>query len=122
MNNVMLDPQQPFGSRERRRAIRYAVAMRMEIWPKREERLNVPCLVSTRDISLQGIYFFTDDEPIVGSSLNFSVTFLRQSIGEDADLINGVARILRCEDLPDREAPRFGVAMVIEKTSYLHGQ
>jgi hypothetical protein len=119
---VTTDPNHPFGSRERRRGIRYAVAMRMEIWPESQERLAEPNFVSTRDVSLRGVYFFTDEERIIGSKLNFSILFLREFIGEEADLINGVARIVRCDLLRDREAPRFGIAMTIEKTTYLHGE
>lgn len=91
----------------------------MQIWPELEERDGTTKIVKTRDVSMCGIYFISDDEPDIGSRFNFSVMFIRKASGEQRDLMSGVARIVRCEQLPSSNAERFGVGVAIEKTTYL---
>ncbi len=108
---------------ERRGASRYAVSLRMEIWPEDRERPPEPKFVNTRDVSLRGIYYLCETERPIGSKMNFSLIFLREFCGEDADLIRGIGRVVRCDSLASRdEGPRFGVAVAIEKTTHLHGE
>lgn len=104
---------------ERRWARRYDVSLQMQIWPESEQRDTAAKVVNTRDISMCGIYFVSEAESDVGARFNFSVMFLRKASGARRDLMSGVARIVRCEPLATGEEPEFGVAMAIEKTTYL---
>jgi len=92
----------------------------MEIWPETEPRLPDPTFVSTRDVSLRGVYFFSEAERPVGTKLNFSVLFLREMTGDNVDLISGVARVVSCDLLEADGGRRFGVALAIEETTHLH--
>lgn len=103
---------------ERRAANRYTVSMRMEIWPESAERGTGSKIVNTRDVSMNGVYFFSEDERAVGAKLNFSVLFLHQLTRQEGDLICGLARVVRCEPVVSAEAAPFGVAMQVEQTSY----
>lgn len=91
----------------------------MQIWPELEERGTAAKLVKTRDVSMCGIYFISEAERNVGTRFNFSVMFVRKVSGEQRDLMSGIARIVRCEILSRGQAEGFGVAMAIEKTTYL---
>jgi c-di-GMP-binding flagellar brake protein YcgR len=108
--------------RERRASTRFRVTLRMEIWPENEPRKSETVFVSTRDISLRGIYFHSEVAHAVGSKLNFSVVFLREFSGKETDLIAGTARIVRCERVSDVDISGFGVALAIERTAHLHGE
>ncbi|HKQ85866.1 MAG TPA: PilZ domain-containing protein [Candidatus Acidoferrales bacterium] len=112
--------KKPAKSGERRSANRYAVVMRMEIWPEFDERGPGTTFVNTRDVSIQGVYFVSDIEHHVGARLNFSVLFVHKPSGREGDLISGLGRIVRCEPLVSIKEPHFGVAMEIEKTTHLH--
>ncbi|HTZ74110.1 MAG TPA: hypothetical protein VMB47_09330 [Candidatus Aquilonibacter sp.] len=104
---------------DRRCATRYEVSMRMEIWPAYEYRRAQPKFVKTRDVSLRGVYFFSEEERPTGTRVNFSVVFVHGITRRYADLISGQGRIVRCDPLPDRDSEPFGVAMAIDKTSYI---
>lgn len=91
----------------------------MQIWPELEERDGTAKIVRTRDVSMCGIYFIGEGQPDIGSRFNFSVMFIRKASAEQRDLMSGVARIVRCEPLSSSQTERFGVAMAIEKTTYL---
>lgn len=117
-----LHSMQPIDSTERRKARRYAISMRMELWTESEKRRATPVFVRTRDVSLRGIYYFSSIEREVGSLLSFSVIFLKEFSGEDSDLIAGFARVVRCEAHPSNAKAAFGIALAIEKTSHMHGE
>jgi hypothetical protein len=116
LENILKRPDKPG---ERRWAKRYDVSLQMQIWPELEERGRAAKVVETRDVSMCGIYFACEAERDIGTRFNFSIMFVRKASGEQCDLMSGVARIVRCEPLASREAPEFGVAMAIEKTTYL---
>jgi hypothetical protein len=105
---------------ERRRARRYPVSMRMEIWPEAESRRPDPVFVGTRDISMRGIYYLSEVERAVGEVINFCVILLPELTGKPADLLAGIARVVRCEPQADG-VPPYGIAIAIERTTHLHG-
>ena len=111
---------QPFQPGERRCANRYAVAMRMEIWPECEKRGAETEFARTRDISMHGVFFISEIEYAVGTKLNFSVLFLHQPTGSEEDLISGLGRIVRCEPLVAVQELHFGIAIEIEKTTHIY--
>jgi len=108
------------GVNERRAARRFRVAMRMEIWPEEQARQADAVFVSTRDVSLRGIYFFGEEVGAVGAKLNFIVLDMRDLGAKPVDLARGIGRVVRSEPLPSAEGQGFGVALAIEKTTHLH--
>ncbi|MGH9574884.1 MAG: PilZ domain-containing protein [Candidatus Acidiferrales bacterium] len=105
---------------ERRSANRYAVAMRMELWPECEKRGSGTEFARTRDISMHGVFFVSQTEHTVGTKLNFSVLFLHQPTCSEEDLISGLGRIVRCEPLVAVQELHFGIAIAIEKTMHIY--
>lgn len=105
---------------ERRCANRYAVAMRMEIWPECEKRGAGTEFARTRDISMHGVFFVSEIEHMIGTKVNFSVVFVRQPSGSEEDLIAGLGRIVRCEPLVAFQGLHFGIAIEIEKATHIY--
>lgn len=112
--------KKPAKPSERRSANRYAVSMRMEIWPESEQRGSSAKAARTRDISMRGIYFFCDAEHCVGTRVNFAVVFRHQLTRIEEDLISGLGRIVRCEGGLAAGEAQFGVAIKIETTHHVY--
>ncbi len=69
----------------------------------------------TRDVSYRGLYFFTQAEPLAGSSIEFVLT-LPQQITLAGDVhIRCYGRVLRVESHEDRR----GVAARIDRHEFL---
>lgn len=117
---VETSQKDPIDRGERRSANRYAVAMRVEIWPECEKRGSGTEFARTRDISMHGVFFISAIEHAIGKKVNFSVLFLHQPSGSEADLITGLGRIVRCEPLVAVQELHFGIAIEIEKTTHIY--
>jgi hypothetical protein len=105
---------------DRRLAIRYNVSLRVEVWPESERKGLDPLFFTTRDISLRGFYFTSDRDFEVGSKFNFSIIFPRELTGDTAELMSGLARTVRLDQLRYGSAGRVGVGATIEETTRLY--
>jgi hypothetical protein len=110
-----------FELQDRRSATRYAVTLRVELWPQSQRRTGHSDFFSTTDVSLRGFHFLSDRELAVGSRLNFSVVLPQRVTGDRLDLFTGVVEIVRKDlSLLTNNTGHFGYAARIEYTRKLH--
>jgi hypothetical protein len=105
---------------ERRGAKRFPRPLRVELWIRDHARGEHKS-VRIKDISLRGLYFFSDLRKAPGSRLSFSVKFRRELTGQEVVLLRGTAAVVRCEDAVGSDAEPFGIAAEIKKTTYEYG-
>jgi hypothetical protein len=77
-----------------------------------------PQVTRMRDISLRGFYFFSNVRHGIGSTVRFSIPFEFTATKSKTDLLAGVAKIVRCDELDPSTGEAFGVAARIEETTH----
>jgi c-di-GMP-binding flagellar brake protein YcgR len=100
---------------ERRAALRYKLALPIEIRLESSRKEFGPILGRTRDISTHGFYFRGDQGLSVGMKFAFSIMPPRE-VAQAQPFISGRARAVRVEKVSNR----VGVGAVIER--YKFGQ
>jgi hypothetical protein len=85
-----------------------------------------PRIMRMRDVSLRGFYFFSQVRHGVGSMVRFSIPFEFPATKTKTDLLAGVAKVVRCDELDPKLDPvsgeRFGVAAKIEETTHRYDE
>jgi hypothetical protein len=105
---------------ERRGARRFDGPLRVDLWSQDQNRDQAP-RDDVKNFSLRGFYFFSNVRRNLGSVFNFSMLFRKPSTLQEVDLVRGVAKVVRCEDLPLLDG-RYGIAAKIERTTYQIGE
>jgi hypothetical protein len=106
---------------ERRATIRYATALRVELWPESESRPVALSFYTTRDVSTAGFHFFSRHSFNTGARLCFRIVFPAELSGRMTELMGGVAECVRVEEVRGADIDQFGVGAHIQKTTHLVG-
>jgi hypothetical protein len=101
-------------SGERRAAVRYTVCLRVELWTESSRRGPHPSFYTTRDVSTKGFYFLSPRLFDVGSRVNFRIIFPRELTGGWAELMSGLAKCVRVENVLGTGVGHYGVGAEIE--------
>ena len=99
---------------ERRAARRYKLSLRVDVWPESMSKGLQPNFFTTKDISTLGFYFESERDVTVGSRFHFSIIFPQEITGNTPEFVNGLARAVRIERIPE---DRLGVGILIESTT-----
>lgn len=106
---------------ERRAAVRYKAALRVELWPAAEARPVAPSFYTTRDISTAGFHFISLEPFNTGDQLCFRIVFPSELIERTVELMGGLARCVRVEEVRGPDIESYGVGAFIEKTIRIIG-
>jgi hypothetical protein len=108
-------------SADRRTAVRYHAALRVELWSAPGPRPIAPSFYTTRDISITGFHFFSHHRFETGAKLCFRIVVPGEFSGRTVELMGGLAECVRVEEVFRSEIDRYGVGVLIEKTINLVG-
>jgi hypothetical protein len=106
---------------DRRAAARYAAALRVELWALAGPRALTRAFYTTRDVSLAGFHFYSQERFEAGDKLGFLIVFPGELTGRMTELMGGIAECVRIEDVRGADIDRYGVGAQIEKTTQLVG-
>ena len=101
-------------NKERRTARRYRLSLPIEFWAAGEER-SEPFRGTTKDISVGGIYFTTEQEFVPGSQLDVTLTFPGQLAQGTRIFVLIRGKVVRTEKKTEGDGQGIGVAVAIER-------
>ena len=106
---------------DKRKAPRFRSPKHLELLLQ-DQAGGAPRSLRMRDVSLRGFYFFSQVRHGIGSMVRFTIPFEFPATKTKTDLLSGVAKIVRCDELDPNLDPvssdRFGVAAKIEETTH----
>lgn len=98
-------------SKNRREAPRFNSPARLKFELLAGESASESRYAALRDYSVRGFYFFSPVPYAPGTLLHFSAT---AGEIEPVDLLSGIARVIRCDQLDHSNAEAFGIATTVE--------
>jgi c-di-GMP-binding flagellar brake protein YcgR len=100
-------------NKERRTAHRYRIFLPIELSAASEQKAQ-PLSATTKDISVRGIYFTTEQELIPGSQLDLRMVLPAQLVQGTEVLVLAQGKVVRAEKKIENGTERVGVAVGIE--------
>lgn len=101
------------------RAYRYRVPVCVEAKPENGEALSEYAFFPAKDVSTTGFYFVSDKLFPVKSKIEFVISFPRKLSSGMTQLMSGVGKCVRVEELHDGQAIRYGIGVQIVESAEL---